>query len=205
MGIMLSVFLLLLIIVATKYLRSPTGYYNENLDNIKRYLHILYFRGKICTDILKNGHMNLEDEELDKKSVFLKYKERGRYGIYFIIHLDKKSKRIEKIISRFKLNYCYEQLKVGLGKYLIKIDFKNDLDKVIPVINELGNQTGIFNKKLVFNIRYFNLVKSQSNAITFNPEDKELFERVKSELMLPATIGEEIIDKFRMKLIDKWI
>jgi len=190
--------LIIVVLIIYKSLILPKVYFNVGVDELTNFIFALYFRGRVQHDWRKSSHLLLINTRCERDmAVFIKFKERGIYGISLILYVDDKDLEIEKYLQEKNIGYHYENYSESEQVFPLILNFKADIPTIVPVIKDLNSKFRLFNEKMVFDIS----LRAVSKKITrYNEDDDEMLNQVKDKIWFPITLGSHLIIRLKKKL-----
>ena len=168
-------------------LRGPKVFFDIDYENITEYLYILLFRGHLKF----KGTLIIRDRIKRRYLFFSKYKEKGDIGIYLNVPIYRDLKDLKKyileLITKYKLDFHYEELSNSQISKVVSIDFKQNLSFANTFFQLFIDI--IFDDDRDFYITFVEVSDEPNAFIGFSEEDVPDFEKMGIDITKPVTNG----------------
>jgi hypothetical protein len=187
------------------FLNFPAVYINKNIEEVRRFLYILLYRGYAEESIVYNGVLSINtSHSITSKHHYVeigKHKVKGEHHLIFSYWI-KKDEEITKIYEYESIEKYEKFIRKVMNNRFIEIDFGKDVDELISFITFFWKN--IFKDELLFYMGLGGDIELKPNKFVYGESTEEL-EKMGIRIDLPIKKWQWLLWKIKNPRGKLWI
>ena len=199
---MIYFIILFVLFLIYKFLNAPLTYFQDIGEDINKFLILLLYRGKIKNDIVDSGTVFISKRINEEKNIllFLKYKIKGKIGVYLYVPLYKDypnlKEKIENYLKENNIKFFFDKYyKDDLADEFVVIDIKQDVKIGNKIYKKIFKDFFEIEEHISISCFKMNSTNKLDTCIDFNYD--------KTNIDLPIKNYEEMLREFKKKYLWK--